>query len=386
MKGHIRERSPGHWAIVIDVRDPQTGKRKRRWHSFTGTKRQAQVECARLITEREGGAYIDPTRVTVAAFLQRWLGHMATQVSPRSHENYGAVINTNIVPLVGNVVLSKLRPDAIAAMYMTALESGRRKGGGLSARSVCMMHRVLSQAMKQAVKWQLLAQNPCDAVSPPRVERRQMIVLDADGTAAVIEAARSKALFMPILLGALCGLRRGELAALRWRNIDLEAGQISVVASLEQTNSGVRLKPPKSGRARTVALPSLAIEELRRHRLKQAEQLLRVGTRQSEETHVCLQPNYQPWAPRNLSSAFIKFIKASGLRRVRLHDLRHSHATHLLMANVHPKIVQERLGHANIATTMDLYTHVMPGMQDEAVSRIDATLRVALDKRRDRNE
>jgi integrase len=386
MKGHIRERSPGRWAIVIDVRDPQTGKRKRRWHSFTGTKRQAQVECARLITEREGGAYIDPTRVTVAAFLQRWLGHMATQVSPRSHENYGAVINTNIVPLVGNVVLSKLRPDAIAAMYMTALESGRRKGGGLSARSVCMMHRVLSQAMKQAVKWQLLAQNPCDAVSPPRVERRQMIVLDADGTAGIIEAARSKALFMPILLGALCGLRRGELAALRWRNIDVEAGQISVVASLEQTNSGVRLKPPKSGRARTVALPSLAIEELRRHRLKQAEQLLRVGTRQSEETHVCLQPNYQPWAPRNLSSAFIKFIKASGLRRVRLHDLRHSHATHLLMANVHPKIVQERLGHANIATTMDLYTHVMPGMQDEAVSRIDATLRVALDKRRDRNE
>jgi integrase len=386
MKGHIRERSPGRWAIVIDVRDPQTGKRKRRWHSFTGTKRQAQVECARLITEREGGAYIDPTRVTVAAFLQRWLGHMATQVSPRSHENYGAVINTNIVPLVGNVVLSKLRPDAIAAMYMTALESGRRKGGGLSARSVCMMHRVLSQAMKQAVKWQLLAQNPCDAVSPPRVERRQMIVLDADGTAGIIEAARSKALFMPILLGALCGLRRGELAALRWRNIDLEAGQISVVASLEQTNSGVRLKPPKSGRARTVALPSLAIEELRRHRLKQAEQLLRVGTRQSEETHVCLQPNYQPWAPRNLSSAFIKFIKASGLRRVRLHDLRHSHATHLLMANVHPKIVQERLGHANIATTMDLYTHVMPGMQDEAVSRVDATLRVALNKRRDRNE
>jgi integrase len=170
--------------------------------------------------------------------------------------------------------------------------------------------------------------------------------------------------------------------ALRWRNIDLDAGQISVVASLEQTNSGVRFKPPKSGRARTVAVPSLAIEELRRHRVKQAEELLRLGIRQSEETQVCLQPNYQPWAPRNLSSAFIKFIKASGLRRVRLHDLRHSHATHLLMANVHPKIVQERLGHANIATTMDLYTHVMPGMQYEAASRVDAALRAAINKRR----
>jgi integrase len=301
---------------------------------------------------------------------------------PRSHECYGEIVNTNIVPIIGNVVLSKVRPDTIAAMYTTALESGRRTGGGLSARSVCLMHRVLSQAMKQAVKWQLLAQNPCDAVSPPRVERKQMKVLDADGTAAIIEAARPKALFMPILLGALCGLRRGELAALRWRNIDLDAGQISVVASLEQTNSGVRFKPPKSGRARTVAVPSLAIEELRRHRVKQAEELLRLGIRQSEETQVCLQPNYQPWAPRNLSSAFIKFIKASGLRRVRLHDLRHSHATHLLMANVHPKIVQERLGHANIATTMDLYTHVMPGMQYEAASRVDAALRAAINKRR----
>jgi hypothetical protein len=201
MRGHIRERSPGHWAIVIDVRDPQTGKRKRRWHRFKGTKREAQVECARLITERDGGAYIDPTRVIVAAFLQRWLDHMATQVSPRSHECYGEIVNTNIVPIIGNLILSKLRPDTIAAMYTTALESGRQTGGGLSPRSVCLMHRVLSQAMKQAVKWQLLAQNPCDAVSPPRVERKQMKVLDADGTAAIIEAARPRALFMPILLG-----------------------------------------------------------------------------------------------------------------------------------------------------------------------------------------
>jgi integrase len=306
--------------------------------------------------------------------------HSRASLAPQP-KCYGEIVNTNIVPLIGNVVLSKLRPDAIAAMYATALESGRRTGAGLSPRSVCLMHRVLSQAMKQAVKWQLLAQNPCDAVSPPRVERKQMKVLDADATAAIIEVARPKALFMPILLGALCGLRRGELAALRWRNIDLDAGQISVVASLEQTNSGVRLKPPKSGRARTVALPSLAVEELRRHRLKQAEELLRLGIRQTEETHVCLQPNYEHWAPRNLSSAFIKFIKSSGLRRVRLHDLRHSHATHLLMANVHPKIVQERLGHANIATTMDLYTHVMPGMQDEAASRVDTALRAAINKR-----
>jgi integrase len=269
--------------------------------------------------------------------------------------------------------LPKLQPAIITKMYADALKR-------ISPASVLMMHRLLSAALKQAVKWQLLSNNPCDAVAPPRVERKQMRVLDADGAAALIEAARPRAMFMPVLLGVMCGLRRGEQAALTWGNVDLDAAQLRIVASVEQTNAGTRLKPPKSGRARVVAIPAFVVEELRRFRVKQAQDLLRLGVRQSDETHVCLQPNYQPWAPRNLSSAFIKFMVSSGLPRVRLHDLRHSHATHLLAANVHPKIVQERLGHANIAITMDLYTHVMPGMQDEAASRVDAALRTALGK------
>ena len=166
-----------------------------------------------------------------------------------------------------------------------------------------------------------------------------------------------------------------------WRHVDIEVGRLSIVASLEETAAGVRLKPPKSGRSRTVALPALAVEELRRHRLKQAGELLALGVRQSEDTNVCLQKNYERWLPSNLTSAFYKFIRAKGLPQVRLHDLRHSHATHLLAANVHPKIVQERLGHANIATTIDLYSHVMPGMQEDAAIRVDAALRAAIGKR-----
>jgi integrase len=383
MKGHLRERSPGHWAIVIDVRDSQTGKRKRRWHSFAGTKREAQIECSRLITEAAGGICVDPSRMTVAAYLNHWLDHMRAHISPRSLECYRELA-ANILPWIGAIVISKLRPAEIAGMYAHALETGRRdRSGGLSSRTVYHMHVLLKSALAQAVKWEMLSRNPADVVKPPKVERRQMRVLDAEGAIALIEAARPRALFMPILLSVLCGLRRGEVAGLRWRDVDLNLGRLSVVASIEQTNDSVRLKPPKSGRSRAVALPALAIEELRRHRLKQAEELLRLGIRQSSETHVCLQPNYQPWAPRNLSGTFVRFIKASGLPRVRLHDLRHSHATHLLAANVHPKIVQERLGHANIGITMDIYSHVMPGMQDEAAGRVDVALRAALAKHRD---
>jgi hypothetical protein len=124
MKGHIRERSPGHWAIVIDVRDPQTGKRKRRWHSFTGNKRQAQVECAKLIAEIKNGTALDPAKVTLREYLERWLAHMATQVSPRSAENYREVVEHWIVPPLGNVKLTKLQPEQIAHAYSDALTKG----------------------------------------------------------------------------------------------------------------------------------------------------------------------------------------------------------------------------------------------------------------------
>src|SRR5262249_13843682 len=153
-----------------------------------------------------------------------------------------------------------------------ALTSGRRDGqGGLSPRTVTHMHRVLREALQQALRWQLLARNPADAVRPPKVERKQMSVLDTDGTADLIEAARESPLFVPIMLGVRCGLRRGEVVALRWRNVDLERGQISVVASAEQTDRGVREKEPKNGKGRTIVLSSTEIQELRSHRIRQAQ-------------------------------------------------------------------------------------------------------------------
>jgi integrase len=381
MRGHIRERSPGHWAIVIDVRDPSTGKRRRRWHSFEGTKRQAQVECARLLTETKNGTSVDPTRMTVAAFFERWIEHMEGQVSPRSHERYAELCRKNLAPLLGGLMLTKLQPAHISEAYAKALTSGRMNGpGGLSARTVTHMHRVLREALQQALRWQMLPRNPADAVKPPKVERKQMSVLDTDATAELIEAARETPLFIPILLGVRCGLRRGEVVALRWRNVDLERGQISVVASAEQTDRGVREKEPKNGKGRTIVLSATEIEELRCHRLQQAQSLLALGVRLTDDHHVVARENGQALQPRSLTHAFVKFARRHGFQ-IRLHDLRHSHATHMLASGVHPKIAQERLGHSSVGITLDLYSHVLPGMQAEAVNRVDAMLRDALDRR-----
>jgi site-specific recombinase XerC len=225
MKGHLRERSPGHWAIVIDLHDTATGKRKRKWFSFAGSKRQAQIECARLISEQQRGTLLEPSKTTLAQYLDRWLADVKTRVSPKTIECYQNICRKNLMPLLGAVVLSNLKPVQISAAYTKALTSGRRRGGGgLSSRTVHHMHVVLKSALAQAVKWELLVRNPANAVNPPRVERQEMMSPDADATATLIEAARGTTLFVPILLGALCGIRRSEITALRWRSVDSNGG------------------------------------------------------------------------------------------------------------------------------------------------------------------
>lgn len=384
MKGHIRERSPGHWAIVLDTHDPESGKRKRKWHSFRGTKREAQNECSRLVTELTQGSYVEPNKMTLAAFIDRWLDQIQPKVAPRTHERYQEIARKNVVPLLGQIALAKLRPEQIAAAYAKALRSGRRDGsGGLSPRTVHHMHRILKQALETAVRWEMLARNPADRVDPPKVERRKMSALDPAQTARLLGHFRGTWMFIPVLVAVMCGLRRGEITAMRWGSVDFSRRQLSVIESSEQTKKGVRSKETKSGRARTVALPALVVDELRRARVGQAEELLKCGVRLTDQSFVVAQVDGQPIQPNSLTHEFVRLLaKASDLPRIRFHDLRHTHATHLLSNGVHPKVAQERLGHSSVGITLDLYSHVLPGMQEDAAAKVDAAIRTAIEASR----
>ncbi|MBR0760750.1 tyrosine-type recombinase/integrase [Bradyrhizobium japonicum] len=380
MKGSIRERSAGHWAIILDQRDPATGSRKRKWHSFKGTKRQAQIECARLISAMKDGSYIEPSKLTVAQFLDRWLDHVKSQVTPKSHERYSGLVKKNIVPALGAMILTKVRPVHIGEAYSAALKDGRKDGrsGGLAPRTVGHMHRVLKQALSQAVKWELLARNPADAVDPPKVEWKPVATYDLSETAQILEAIRGKPIFMPALLAVMCGLRRGEICALRWRNVDLDGAQFSIVESVEQTKAGLRFKSPKSGKGRKVALPPTVVDELRTHRARLAEDLLKLGKRISDEDFVVCHPDGSMLPPIHVSQQWGFAIAKTGLAKLRFHDLRHAHATHLLAMGVHPKVASERLGHSRVGITLDLYSHVIPGMQENAAADLDRAIKAAL--------
>ena len=383
MKGHIRERSPGRWAIVVEMRDPSTGRRRRKWHSFAGTKRQAQIECARLISGLNGGLYIEPSKITVGQFLDRWLEHVKPLVSPRTHERYGELVTKNIKPLLGAVLLTKLRPMQISDAYAKALSTGHRRGkGGLAPSTVRYMHVILKASMRQAVRWQILARNPVDAVDPPQIERTAMTTYDLAQAADLIEATRGTRITITVILAVLCGLRRGEIAALRWRNVNLGAAQLAVTESAEQTTAGVRYKKPKSGKGRTVALSARVVNELRNHRVQQAQELLKLGVPLTDDAFVVAQADGSPLQPRTITHQWHQLLANNKtLARVRFHDLRHAHATHMLSSGVHPKIASERLGHSKVGITMDLYSHVIPGMQEDAAARVDRALEDVINRR-----
>ena len=208
-----------------------------------------------------------------------------------------------------------------------------------------------------------------------------MRALDEDETATLLSLLGASRLYTPTMLAVTTGLRRGEILGLRWSNVDLATGTITVLQSLEQTKEGLRFKSPKTHRSRrSIALPAMTVDALRAHRAKQAQERLALGPAYDDHDLVCPRPGGTPWPPDMFSTAFAAAIRRSELRAFRFHDLRHSHASQLLKAGVHPKVVSERLGHAGIGITLDTYSHVLPGLQEDAVHRLNAMLALAIQK------
>jgi integrase len=382
--GHIRERSPGSWELRYSLgSDPATGNRRMATATVRGNRRAAEKELRRLLRALDTGEHVDPNRMTVREWLTAWLGAIREEVRPKTHERYREIVTNFLAPALGNLPIIKLAPVHISAAYTRWATEGRRDGkpGGLSPQSRRHIHRILKAALGRAVEQQVIARNPADAFKKrlPKVERQEMVTLTAEQAARLLESIKHSRLYWPVLIALSTGMRRGEILALRWRNIDLERGIVRVVESLEQTKAALRFKAPKTEKARAITLPSFAVEELRRLKRQQAEELLVLGVRQSGVTLACGRRDGEPMPPRSLTHEFAKIAgRLKDVPRARFHDLRHSHATQLLSAGVHPKVAQERLGHSTITTTLDLYSHVTETMQGDAAAKLDTAFRSAI--------
>ena len=382
MTGHIRRTGQRSWAVLVDLPRGPDGKRRRKWHTVHGNKKDAQRKRNELVHQLETGAYVEPARMTVTEFLERWLKHASSKVGEKTFERYHEIVHKNLIPALGALSLPRLQPLHIEDFYTEMLESGRKNGnGGLSPQTVTHFHRVLRSALNQAVMWRMLVRNPADAVEPPKVERREMHTLDASRTAWLFTAAEGSRLYTAIVLESTLGIRRGEVFALRWSDLSFNAGVATIRRSLQQTNAGLKFKTPKNGKARRVSLLKLTIDTLIQHKKEQAKERALFGKDYPDNDLVCALPDGRPWPPDSFSAEFRRFRDKCGLK-IRYHDLRHSHATQLMEQGVHPKVVSERLGHSSVGITLDLYSHVSPNLQDEAAQKLDVALQKELDKRR----
>jgi integrase len=394
-QGHIRQQGKGSWELKFDLgRDPLTGRRVTKYATFRGTKREAKDELTRLLARRNEGSYVDPTKMTLAAYLRHWLtADIDRRVAARTAARHRGIVEKNIVPRLGHVPMRKL-----TAVHIEAFEAELQREGwvkrcrqpkkvddaepvlaerrGLSAQTVLHVHRTLSQALSHAVRLGVLPKNPAGQVKPPRPLQREIKILGKDEIGTVLRAAKETTLYLPVLVAVTTGLRRGELLGLRWSDLDLQAGTLTVNQSIERIKGKIRFKAPKTKKSRrSVALAAGTVQALQEYRAVQAEERLKLGLGRDPRGLVFTRPDAEPQDADSLTKAFARLVTVTKVTPITFHGLRHTHISHLLMDGVHVKVVSERVGHANVNITLSVYAAYIPSMQADAALRVDAWLR-----------
>lgn len=352
-EGSIYQRSDGTWCATIGVGYDSTGKRRRRT-IFGRTKAEVQKKLAKEATNASHMHGVEAEKITLGKYLDRWLRDAAKPtLKATTYANYERAVEQAIKPYLGGVKLDKITALQIHGMYSTLQKEGA------SADKIRTTHAVLHRALKQAVRWRLLPFNVCADVERPKVERTEISPLAVDEVAKLLKAAEGDRFEAMYVLAVTAGMRLGELFGLQWPDVDLKGKAVMVQRALQELNGKLTLTEPKSARGRRrIDIPQMAVDALIRHRAR----LLAEGLAGAELVFCNTQGG--PMRRSHFhDQQFKKLLKRASVRECRFHDLRHTSATLLLSQGVHPKVVQERLGHSQISVTLDTYSHVLPSMQ-----------------------
>ena len=381
MRGSIRQRTKGVWQLQVYVGVGPDGKRRRHFETVRGRKGDAQKRLTELLASLNKGVYTPSVRLTVGDLLRMWLtGYVKTNCSQRTLDGYCSIVDNHLIPAFGCHQLKHLNQQHIQSYYSQALEKP------LSSRTVHHHHRVLSQALKYAVRQGYLGRNPCDLVDPPSPKGKTMRTLTQAEVVDLLIAAADSYYYPVIYTAVSSGLRQAELLGLRWRDIDIASRSISVSRTLYKRRGVCQFNEPKSERSRRrVAMTSKLAEFLGEYRLERERLYHQTGRTVTLDDLVFASVEGAPIDAGVLSHAFARTTKRAGLGNVRFHDLRHTFASLMLQRGAKPKVISECLGHASVAFTLDVYSHIIDGMQSEAMALLDEVLPVGVNSARRNN-
>ena len=370
--GHIKPRknldnTTSYQLVVETDRDPVTGKRNRYYKTVKCGKRQAEAELRKMIAEIEGGGICAPSAMKLADWMDTWLETYLPNIEETTRDGYREKIENYIKPNLGHLLLKNLSPKVIQEWI------NNLKKKGLSPKTIRNAYNNLNAALKKAVILQMIVRNPCEGTELPKLQKYQAQVYNVAMIQKALAAADSQSLYLMILLGGCVGLRRGEMAGLRWNHIDFAEETLTVVQNRVHANKAVVEKDPKTQAGnRTIAIGSDVANALREAKAAYDEAVEKPGFQALG--YVLCRKDGKPFHPDSVTQKWERFVEKVQLPKIRLHDLRHSNATALIAAGVSAKIVQHRLGHSEISTTLNIYTHVLPEMDGDAAEKLNQSL------------
>lgn len=367
MRGHISKRG-NKYSFVIDIgRDPVTKKRRQKRVSGFTSEKKARKAMTEMIAEINRGTYVEPTNETFGKYLTDWLNHKEKRVAYSTYRHYKSFIDNHIDPALGHIKIQDLRPMTLQNFYDSLLENNK-----LSNRSIHHINRIITNCLNFGVKMGEIQTNVASAVEPVKVPRIEQQYWNVDEVNTFLESARGHIHFIAFYLAIFTGMRQGEILGLKWDSVDLENRMINVRRAIKRSEGGGELKDLKNSSSyRSITMSEGLMFELKTHKNEQNRIKMRVGKDYSDQGFVVATKTGNFVLPTNLSRSFRTIRNKLDIKQIRFHDLRHTHASLLFKENVHPKIVQERLGHSSIETTLDTYSHMLPNMQKTAAKKLD---------------
>ena len=375
MRGHFKKRGAS-WYFWVELEPGPDGKRRQKSRGGFKTRKEAERAFAALRDEIRLGSYVEPSKLTLNRFLEEeWLPAIRASVRPSTLRFYAQNVASYIKPTIGRTLLPNVTAAKLNAFYATLLANGRtggrgRSGGSLSPKTVRHVHTLLHKALNDAVRWGHLARNPASLAEAPRARTPEMHVWTAEQLRAFLREVECERLYAAWLLLITTGMRRGEVLGLSWENVDLRGSRLSVVRSLTVVDyQHVEMLEPKTAKGRrSVALDPVTVDALKAHRKQQLEERVFAGSTWQDNGLVFARSNGAAIHPEYVSRRFTQLSARAEQPRIRLHDLRHSYATAALSSGISPKVVSERLGHSSVSITLDVYSHVLPSIDEEAAN------------------